>query len=223
MRVIHQIEIVADCNLKCVYCPCNKGLTRKDNALFISDDHFDKALRLCKAFEKDTHELWLHGCGESLMHPNFLDYAVKTAETLEGVQIKLSTNGILLTEDVIKVLAENKILVHISIHKATRKTAEHTNLAHSYGILEHLGCIPIQSASNWAGQVDWPDYAPKGDCAWPKNQWACVLSDGTISTCCLDVNPKKPVGHVDEPLEILKNRIIWPVELCESCHLDPVM
>lgn len=218
MKVIHQIEISANCNLKCIYCP-NSVLVRDDDCFDMTDDIFQKSLDLCKEFEYDTEELWLHGCGESLVHPKFMEYAKATVDEMVGVKIKVSSNGLLLNEEIIKFFAENNIILHISVHKPTKSTTMGIQLAHKYGILEYVGCIPVTAASNWAGQIDWPDLAPRGECAWVERQWGCVLSDGRISTCCLDVNPKVTLGHVNDSIESLKQKEVNPIELCKTCHL----
>jgi hypothetical protein len=187
----------------------------------MTDEVFNRSLELCKMFERDTDELWLHGCGESLLHPKFLDYVLQAVQKLNSVQIKVSTNGVFLTERIINVFADNNVVLHVSVHKPLPNVAEYFKKALDLGVLEHIGCQPVTTPSNWAGQVDWPDKSPAEGCSWVKNQWACILSDGRISTCCLDVNPRTVIGHVNEPLNRLRKGLIRPIALCNSCHLVP--
>lgn len=81
------IEISNICNLQCSFCP---EVERAKQVLSVTD--FQTILRKVAPY---TENICLHLMGEPLGHPNFAD--VMQACAAEGVPVKLTTNGVLLT------------------------------------------------------------------------------------------------------------------------------
>lgn len=211
---IHQIELSSRCNLKCVYCP-NEKMHRPKG--FISDYHFEKALEICVELERrgTQQEVWMHGLGESLLHPKVLDMCEAAIEALPNTYVKISTNALLLTQEMIDRFKEMKIIMHISLHDPVGARNGH-KMAKDAGILEFVGCNPIVTPTNWAGQVDWDQVEAPAICGWLKLGWAIVQADGQIVTCCLDAGNYSVVGTVDDDLDTLG---VKPYALRKTCHM----
>lgn len=86
------IEISNICNLQCSFCP----IVERDKAI-MSVELFDKVIKEVSPF---TNEISLHLMGEPLAHPQFSEILKITERNFfeTGVQINLTTNGILLNK-----------------------------------------------------------------------------------------------------------------------------
>jgi len=162
-------------------------------------------------------EVWLHGLGESLLHPEFLDMVDYARKELPRVELMVSTNGLLLDQKICRNLGKNEVKLHISVHKP-EKIVNGLLWANKYKILDFFGCNPLQGANDWAGQVDWPRIAPTEVCGWIRDGWALVLADGDIGMCCTVVEKEQGIiGNIFDDISTLKVRAF---PLCDSCHLD---
>ncbi len=112
------IELVSDCNLKCVMCP-NKELNEELKG-FMDFELFKKIMDEIKS---SVFDIYLHHRGESLLHPEFkkfLEYIGKF-----DIKTKLHTNGTLLTEEIAKSMISNKLSrLSFSFDGYTAKTYE---------------------------------------------------------------------------------------------------
>ena len=214
---IHQIEVTSRCNLQCKYC-LQSVMTRKREDM--NFETFRRSLDLCKMLWRKgaQHEVWLHGLGESLLHPEFMEYCKLARKTLPGCQVKFSTNGLNLTKEHCETLAEIGIRLHISIHKP-ELLGKSPAYAHNTGILEFIGCNPVTEANDWAGQVDWKKHPQETPCGWLLNGWAIILSNGDIATCCVDGNGNEIIGNINQPFEEIMKIEMKPIKLCEKCNL----
>lgn len=223
---VHQIEITSRCNLRCPYCPSRdldkaprpgkfpKGFGRPKADMDM--ETFERTLEWCKHFQAEgtQGELSLTGIGEAFLHPQFLEMARKAREALPENYINLSTNGILLDEDMARGLAEINVRVWISLHRP-EKAGPAINIAQRYGILDGYNPAASIDAMSWAGQVDWEVSAAPVTCDWLKQGWCAVLQDGRITRCCLDAAAKGVMGTVwDSPGSISTS----PFSLCTPCH-----
>jgi len=218
VRAIHQIEITSRCNLRCRYCAHPKMPRAKqdmDRATFWAA--VNHASDLNRRF--GTRELNLAGIGESTMHPEFIEY-VHLARSVMGwdVRLVLATNGVSLTEEQAKELKRSRVDVWVSLHRP-EKAGPAIELLKKYGVLNGVSADPSISAVDWAGQVQWHVSAQRSPCPWIPQQWAFVMSDGRVGTCCFDAQGEDGViGHVSDPIE--KWNDVKPYSLCEACHLD---
>lgn len=217
---IHQVEITSRCNLSCAYCPSPvletvHGRAKKD----MSQDIFERTLEWVKYYDNlwTQQEFWLHGIGESLLHPKFLEFCEIARMSLPHTTLRLSTNGLLFDHDIAKELSRLKVLLHISLHRP-EKAGIAVVIAQQYGILEYYDVNPVKGAMNWAGQVNWPVTAERKVCGWLRDGWGAVLQDGRITTCCYDASGAGVVGHVNDEIG---NASIKPYSLCNTCHLVP--
>ena len=213
---IQQIEITSRCNLRCVYCTHSKMQRAK---IDMTMETFHRALEWVKYYISEglQNELVLHGLGESTMHPNFTEMIRDARRVLPNKPILFSTNGVSLTEEHVKACKLYGIGVHVSLHRP-EKVAPATSLLRKYDVpsLVHAN-FAIGNAMDWAGQVDWEVTAPRNDlCRWLAEGWALVLSDGRITTCCLDTEGDGIIGHINNEIGKLTTQ---PYKLCQSCHL----
>jgi hypothetical protein len=225
LREIHQIELTNRCNLKCIYCP-NHKMQRKRQDMSITT--FERTLQAVRRFVDigTQKEVWLHGLGESLLHPQLDQYCRLARKYLPDTQIKLSTNGILVTEDLARMFSELGIAIHVSVQlsmtpEQIRKMVEVPIMLAEFGVLEYINTNAIISSGDWAGQVDWPNIVQPSECGWLKYGWSVVLSDGRIATCCNDVDGDSVVGSVHQPINEILDLEMVPHKLCGPCYQYP--
>jgi len=208
---IHQIEITNECNLACEYCPHSKMQRPKQH---MSMETFEQAMNHVSYYDrKGTQpELSLTGMGESFLNPLFMSMC-RLARDEYGKRILLSTNGIKVSEEEIKELAELNIELYISLHRPER-AKKTIDLAMKYGILADVNASFVTSSLNWAGQIEWEETAPVIECIYLKEGWATVLSNGDITTCCFDYEGYHVSDNVGNEV---KNLVINQGKLCDSC------
>tara|TARA_Y100000310_G_scaffold287065_1_gene311729 strand:- start:5886 stop:6473 length:588 start_codon:yes stop_codon:yes gene_type:complete len=186
----------------------------------MSEDIFRKSIDACKTLvgRGTQKELWLHGIGESLLHPQLLDFCAIARKELPDLKIRLSTNAILITEEIVNGLVESKISIYISLHQPA-KAAKGVLVAQSAGIVEELSINAVTAPSDWAGQLNWPQTVHPAFCGYLKNGWAVILADGYIDTCCVDADKEGVIGHIND----WEKALLKPYSLCKPCHLMPPM
>lgn len=110
---VFDVELSAKCNISCVMCP-RKELTRRNDVM---------DLRLVNVLSKwipDGSEVMLCGMGESLINKNI--FSIVSALHKKDVQVGITTNGLLLTENIIDTLLERGInSFQISFNGSTRE------------------------------------------------------------------------------------------------------
>ena len=223
LTAIHQIEVTSRCNLRCVYCPSPKldkpadegghGRAKIDMAI----DTFERALEWAAHFQGagTQGELSLTGIGEPLLHPEFPEMLRLAREALPDNDLVFSTNGLLLDRAMCEAIAPYRPKVYVSLHRP-EKAGPAIELAREYGILSGHNTASVLSSFDWAGQVDWHVSAPSSPCAYLAFGWGVVLSDGRVTTCCLDASGVGVVGHVDDEIGSLS---VKPYGLCGDCHM----
>lgn len=222
---IHQIEITSRCNLRCVYCPSrhlDKPIDEGGSGrakIDITDHLYDRALEWCKHFEAlgTQGELALTGIGEALMHPRFVDMVAQARQVLPTNLITFSTNGLLLDDALCEQLAPYSPRIYVSTHRP-EKAGPAINAARRWGLLADTNTSFATEAFDWAGQVDWEVSIPAESvaCEYLRSGWGVVLSDGRITTCCLDATGNGEIGHVDQQPGTVET---GPWSLCSSCHM----
>lgn len=189
----------------------------------MTGDTFGQALDLVRYYvEQGTQtELSLTGIGESLLHPHFVEM-VERARLVIGPhrQLTVTTNGILLTEEMCAAIAPYRPHVFVSLHRP--EMAGHAvEAAKKYGILAGINNSFATSSFNWAGtQKNWFVSAPKIPCEFLRAGWGVVLVDGRIATCCLDVDGSSVIGKLGDDPETLMLQPWGTAEKgCSNCHM----
>lgn len=222
VRDIHQIELTTRCNLKCKYCPHYPNLPREKEDM--TWETFEHSLLLVRHYvQQGTQtELSLTGIGESLLHPEFVNM-VSYARDVIGYQRQLTvtTNGILLTEELCEALAPYRPAVFVSLHRP-EKAGHAVEAAKKYGILAGINNSFATSAFNWAGaQKDWFVSAPRTKCEYLRAGWGVILVDGRVTTCCLDSDGSGVIGKVtDDPESLMLKPWQGKNSGCSTCHME---
>lgn len=225
VRDVHQIELTTRCNLRCHYCPHFPELPREK--VDMTWDVYLAALDLVRHFVRvgTQTELSLTGIGESMLHPRFIE-AVAEARVAIGPSrmLTLTTNGLLLDDDVARSIAPFRPSVFVSLHRP-EKAAFAVEVAKRHGILAGINNSFATASFDWAGsQKNWTPIrsAPKIKCEYLRSGWAVVLVDGRVATCCLDADGSSVVGDVwTDPAKLLLAP--WKGKTgngCESCHME---
>lgn len=215
VRELHQVELSSYCNLRCVYCP-SYHLGRPKT--FMSMDDFGLALSWVDRFRRLgwQRDLNLAGIGESTMHPRFVEM-VRLARKLLGWDFNLvfATNGLLVTDDLARQLAEYRPIVFVSLHRP-EKAGPAIEALKRAGIFAGTSSDPSESATNWAGQVKWHVSAARRPCPWVKGGKVIAFADGRVSRCAYDSTGCGVLGTLAD----LAGMETSPYQLCKSCDQD---
>ena len=225
VREIHQIEVSSRCNLHCKYCPSPKLDVAPENGghgrakIDMPWATWEQALRLVKHYcDSGTQgELALTGIGEALLHPRFVDMVASAREIIGPSRaLTFSTNGLLLDDKLCEKLKPYRPDIYVSLHRP-EKAGPAIEAARRAGLLAGTNVSAATSSFNWAGQLKWQVSAPKILCEYLNVGWAVVLSDGRVTTCCLDASGVGGVGTVwDDP----RSLFLKPYVLCKTCHME---
>lgn len=160
-------------------------------------------------------ELSLTGIGEALLHPDFAEYVEFARSHFDG-EILFSTNGLLITDEMCEVLKQCNVSTYVSIHRPEAAGPAIAKLK-AHGVRHTINVAFATSALDWAGTVKWNVTAPKTECQYLRQGWGTVLSDGSMTTCCMDSEGFGIVGHVNDEIGSLS---LKPYDLCGACHLS---
>ena len=221
INTINTIETSSICDNKCEYCPAPIQGNHRETG-FMEWDIFVAAIDWVKHFcnQGTQKELNLFGIGEPLLHPKIVDMVEYARNKLPFRQIlHLNTNGNKVTLKLARELKRAGISeIDITAHKA-RAAANAIRIFQEVGIGGRLSLDFITRPNNWAGQVDWfhPDYhkAEGWTCPWLDRGQVMVMSNGDITTCCIDAFAKGVFTHVNE--DITQARM-ESQPLCYDCH-----
>ena len=213
VREIHEIELSSICNLACVYCPHPKLQREKAHMPW---ETFERTLEhvayLCKAGTQG--EVSLTGLGEAILYPRFVEAMWRVRNLIGDRELILSTNGVDMTPELARELASARVGVYVSLHRpeVAAPAMEMLRAAHC-PMGTNVGFV--DSALDWAGQVDWHVSAPRAMCGYLSRGWAVVRQNGSINACCMDAHDKYRVASVwDEPGTLVTHA----TGLCSSCN-----
>lgn len=215
VREIHEIELSSVCSLACVYCP-HPTLQREKGHM--PWETFERTLEhvayLCSAGTQT--EVSLTGLGEAILHPRFTEAMWRVREVIGDRMLIISTNGVDVTQELARELAAARVGVYVSLHRPEVATP-------AMEMLRRAGCSVgtnvafVDSALDWAGQVDWHVSAPRVQCGYLTKSWAVVRQNGSIDACCMDAHDKYRVATVwDEPGTLLTHA----TNLCAGCNFS---
>lgn len=214
VRELHEIEFTSVCNLACVYCPHPKLQRPKRHMTY---DTFMHTLRhLTHLCELGTQgEVSLTGIGETTLHPSFESMLKDVRRVIGDRKLVMSTNGLTMTKELAELLAETRVDVYVSLHRP-EIAGKALQLLRDARCRHGHNHAFVDSALDWAGQVDWPCTAKKTVCQYLAQAWVAVREDGSINTCCMDAHGNHPLGSVFDPVGSLTTT---PTALCSGCHL----
>ena len=213
---IHEIELSSRCNLACVYCP-SPELKRPKLDMVWGD--YVRALECVRYFCKwgTQEELALTGVGEALLHHRFADAVLLAREVIGDRLLTFSTNGILLTDELLRKIKPANPVVYVSLHRPEVAGPAVQRLRDS-GLHFGVNASFSTSALDWAGGVEWFTSHEPQVCEYLRAGWAVVRADGTVGTCCWDAESVS--GRIGS---IWENPAGWttaPHEACKKCSLQ---
>ena len=218
ITTINSIETSSLCNNTCPYCPAPfQNKFREVGNMTM--ETFEKAIEWVAYFVKQgtQREVNLFGIGEPTLNPD-LAAMVRYARNKLPIRqiIHMNTNGKLMTEELARELKDAGITgIDITFHGDPRPVARTIELFRKLKINGQLSVDPVTRPNNWAGQVDWFDSPVRYLCHWLDRGQVMVLSDGDITTCCLDAAKKGIIGTINDDVTTLRTQ---PFELCRKCH-----
>ena len=123
------LHVAHDCNLRCGYCFADTGDFGGHRAL-MSKEVAQKAIEFAIKGSKKRHnlELDLFG-GEPLMNMPVVKFIVdyvrkREKETGKNIKLTLTTNGTLLTDEIVTYLNDNRVMLVLSLD-GSKKTHDH--------------------------------------------------------------------------------------------------
>jgi radical SAM protein with 4Fe4S-binding SPASM domain len=122
-----EIELVSDCNLKCIYCP--RHYVNNLNGYM----DFELYKKIIDEIRNFNPILVLHRRGESLLHPKFnemLDYLNN-----DFSEVQIATNSTYLNEDKFESIVKN--ITFISFSLDTEKSFNKTRIPAKYNVVKN--------------------------------------------------------------------------------------
>lgn len=218
VATVNTIELSSLCDNRCRYCPASVQGEHRETGL-MNRATFEKALEWALYFARQgsQREINLFGVGEPTLHPDLPEFIALARERLPFKQVlHLNTNGNRMTAELARAV-KNAGIDHIDItghdHEATARTIR---IFREVGIEGNLSYDFVTAPNNWAGQVDWfePQY-DAGPCPWIHRGQVMVMSDGSVTRCCIDAFGTGIMGSVWDDLAAMD---VTPFELCRKCH-----
>lgn len=224
LQTITTIELSSVCNLKCLYC-INRKLAESPvrRAGLMTDDVFNRTCEVLKELVKrgTQREIHLNGNGESTLDYQLIERIGKIREIVgQKIHIGLSTNGILITKDFAKELANSGLTqLDISPHSPyhARRAAHYMFASGLKRGMVSMGCMIM--SHNWAGQLEKEHQVNcqlKVQCDPLIEGRGYVLSEGNITPCCYDYENLGVYSSVWD--NNVLNVQIKPFMLCHNCH-----
>lgn len=228
------IELTNFCNLRCSHCPQGKV---KVPYGFISRETLLQCLEYCEGYTE------LNWRGESLLHPQLVEFIKLAKDRQPTLNLGIHTNGLLLTKDLFQKLVDNGLnWLHISLHTlesceiykqvlewkeelsanihvyAEVDTTQEELIALSSGLSTDM--FQKYHIANWGGFLT--QYRPlhkdphthANSCMWVKENKFLVAWDGRVNACCWDFELLHTLGHVKDFAKITHQP---PYKLCSSC------
>ena len=153
-----RISVTDRCNLRCVYCMPEQGTAPLSHADILSYEQITRLVRIFASL--GVRKVRLTG-GEPLVRKN-LDALVRMLRSVDGIErIALTTNGVLLPEQLPALLSAGLDAVNISID-TTDEACTRPLLSNSGpktpGLITKLNCVPTErNAEDLAALVAYAD------------------------------------------------------------------
>jgi hypothetical protein len=210
---IHEIELSSVCSLACTYCP---HPTLKRAKAHMPWETFERTLEHVRYYvAKGTQvDLSLTGIGEAILNPRFVEMMAASREAMGNRKIILSTNGTHMTPELAREFNRYNVGVYVSLHRP-EVAGPALEMLDEARVMRAANYAFVDSALDWAGQVEWHVSAPRAPCGYLSKGWAVVRQDGAINACCMDAHGLYKIATVwDEPGTLMTH----PTPLCAKCN-----
>jgi hypothetical protein len=223
ITTINTIELSSLCDNDCEYCPAQAQRGHREVGL-MSKEVFEQSIKWVKHYcgQNTQLELNLFGVGEPTLNPNIAEFIEYARHELPFRQnIHLNTNGNRMSLELAEQLKLAGVTaIDITAHNA-KAAAKTIRFFKKVGIGGRVSLDFITNPNNWAGQVDWfaPDYhktpVPENICPWLGRGQIMVMSDGSLTNCCIDAFAQGVFGTIFDDLTKFD---IDEMPLCKKCH-----
>lgn len=146
--LLMDIELTNSCNLQCYMCPTGTGSMKRIKG-FMPQNVMDKIVEELRdsSVAGIRFILW----GEPTLHPRFLEFAKRIKDS--GILVHFNTNGILLTEEMIRALIDMEIdSVKFSFQGVDQKSYEEMRFGSNWNRLVNN----IKMMHNMRGEKEKP-------------------------------------------------------------------
>ncbi|MBW2983746.1 radical SAM protein [Candidatus Woesearchaeota archaeon] len=124
---IIEIKPITGCNLNCIYCSVDEGLSSKRQVDFVVEkDYIVNELKKLADFKAvNGLEGHINAQGETLLYPRIVELVADIAKIKQIKTISIDTNGTLLTKKLVDELAEAGLTrLNLSLNALDQKIAE---------------------------------------------------------------------------------------------------
>jgi organic radical activating enzyme len=210
MKQIFAIESTALCNYSCEYC-VQRYMSRPKGHM--EWGVFLRSIELCRRLGQEFVVLSNHG--EPLLHPNIVKMVEHTSKHIGGSTFP--TNGSLLTKQ-LAIDLKNAGLTQLVISTHNKDDSDR-----AIAICDEVGLfrrINDNYTYSWAGQVPHQHVCEvqsgTSGCRFIRIKSVVILWDGTINTCCVEMDGKWSLGSIWD-IDVFD---IEPISLpiCPKCH-----
>lgn len=225
-----QIETLHGCNLNCSFCP--NSVIKKNKELM--------ALEIYELILAQLKEINYGGrispylMNEPLLDTRIFEIIKKTRDVFPDNVIMISTNGLLLTNEVVdKLFQAGLTQLKISCYsKQIYEKVKHLEINKNIRVQKLMEDDMRKGFMNRAGNINvGPDVLVQETCSKGTSQ-AAINYKGEMILCCSDYYYKVVAGNVkDEPINVLFNKPVlrayraslWlknreHLTLCEDCN-----
>lgn len=222
---IYQIELTNFCNSACSWCG-NRYMKRTRG--FMNWDTFKHTVNYLMREPPPGGVVGLHHFGESLLHPQLPDFLEYLKH--KNINWRLSTNGRLLKQaEIREMLLNYSGLLVISMENGAdledinalilekkQRNSQLQILLQTFGEIDFYRLVPGNYEILRVARHSWAK-SGHGDytrCCFLFWDWVCVLWDGTIVSCCMDMEGEAKLGHVTGSR--IRN---YPWRSCHTCEV----
>jgi MoaA/NifB/PqqE/SkfB family radical SAM enzyme len=132
--MVLNVELTNRCTENCIWCP-RDSMDRTQGFMDIS--LFRKVIEEASHYPK-LRKLFVHWMGEPLLHPNFLECMEYASSKKIAEMILIATNGVLLTEKIMKGLIETQVdELFISVDAASPALYERLKHTKHFETIKH--------------------------------------------------------------------------------------
>ena len=135
------VSISSFCNLKCKFCFHYENDFKKE---LMDISLFKKIVDDLEQFQRPIKKVRFSGSGESLIHPQFLEMLRYLSLSKVAETINLTTNGLLLTEQICEAIVESGLnQIYVSVEAVTSDgyydiAGQHVNVNKLAQMIEYL-------------------------------------------------------------------------------------
>ena len=120
-----QVRPITGCNLNCIFCSVDEGLTKTRQTDYIVDtDYLVEEFAKLAALKGDDVEAHIDGQGEPFLYPYMVELLEKLGKVPQVKVISAQSNGMMLDEEKIKAMAGLLDRINLSLSSMDERTGQ---------------------------------------------------------------------------------------------------